>query len=133
MKSLLKLAVVPIFFISFAIQGAAPGIAPNGARDLMQAGTGSYGCTASDIAHYVARRAAGPITIDGRLDEPSWQMAQKSPRFVDMVSGAPGFYDTRAAALWDHPASSPLSATPCPAGPSSSSTSTSRDTFKSVC
>src|SRR5208283_1372389 len=63
----------------------------NGARDLLQAGTGSYGCTAPDIAHYVARRASGPITIDGRLDEPSWQKAEKSGRFVDMASGAPGF------------------------------------------
>jgi cellulose/xylan binding protein with CBM9 domain len=101
MRSLLKLAVVPILFVSFAIQAAAPVTAPNGARDLMQAGTGSYGCTAADIAHYVARRAAGPMKIDGHLDEPSWQMAEKSPRFVDMVSGAPGFYDTRAAVLWD--------------------------------
>ncbi len=73
----------------------------NGGRDLLQAGTGSYGCTAQDIAHYVAQRAAGPMMIDGRLDEPSWQKAKKSERFVDMVTGAPGFYDTRAAVLWD--------------------------------
>ena len=73
----------------------------SGARDLLQAGTGSYGCTAPDIAHYVAQRTAGPITVDGRLDEPSWQKAKKSARFVDMVTGAPGFYDTRAAVLWD--------------------------------
>jgi hypothetical protein len=72
-----------------------------GVRDLMQAGTGSYGCTAADIAHYVARRTAGPITIDGRLDEPSWQKVQKSGRFVDMVTGEPAFFDTRAAAMWD--------------------------------
>jgi len=72
-----------------------------GVRDLMQAGTGSYGCSASDIAHYTAQRAAGPITIDGRLDDPSWQKAQKSGRFVDMVTGAPTFFDTRAAVIWD--------------------------------
>ena len=100
MKFSCKLALVIIFLVlrwSPAF-GAEP---PNGVRNLMQAGTGSYGCTAADIAHYVARRAAGPITIDGRLDEPSWQKAEKSPRFVDMVTGAPGFYDTRAAVLWD--------------------------------
>ena len=30
-----------------------------------------------------------------------WQAADQSPRFTDMVTGEPGFYDTRAAALWD--------------------------------
>ncbi|HYO81618.1 MAG TPA: carbohydrate-binding family 9-like protein, partial [Bryobacteraceae bacterium] len=30
-----------------------------------------------------------------------WREAQRSPRFVDMVTGEPGFFDTRAAALWD--------------------------------
>jgi hypothetical protein len=32
---------------------------------------------------------------------PDWDAAPRSPRFVDMVSGEPGFFDTRAAALWD--------------------------------
>ena len=74
---------------------------PDGGQAYMRAGTGSYGCTANDIAHYTSRRAEGPIVIDGRLDEASWQKAEKSPRFVDMTSGQPGFYDTRAAVLWD--------------------------------
>jgi transposase len=39
--------------------------------------------------------------VDGRLAEAAWQAAPKSPRFVDMVTGQPGFFDTRAAALWD--------------------------------
>ncbi len=78
--------------------GAAPS---RGEQSWMRAGTGSYGCSAKDIAHYVCRKAAGPIVIDGRLDEPSWQKAEKSPRFVDMVTGDPGFLGTRAAALWD--------------------------------
>ena len=74
---------------------------PAGATDLLKAGTGSYGCTAQDIAHYTAKRASGPIKVDGLLDEPSWQMAEKSGRFVDEVTGAPGFFDTRAAVIWD--------------------------------
>ena len=83
-------------------EGAASGTgAPNGGQSWLKAGTGSYGCSANDIAHYVARRAAGPIVVDGLLDEPSWQRAEKSARFVDMVTGEPGFYDTRAAVLWD--------------------------------
>jgi hypothetical protein len=60
-----------------------------------------YGCPEEYIAHYTCYRAAGPITVDGRLDEPSWQKTVKSPRFVDMVTGEPGILDTRAAALWD--------------------------------
>lgn len=50
---------------------------------------------------YTCYRVKEPLTIDGRLDKPAWQLAPKSPRFVDMVSGEPGFFDTRAAALWD--------------------------------
>jgi len=61
----------------------------------------SFACTEKGIENYVARRAAGPIKIDGLLDEVSWQKAEKSPRFVDMVSGDPGWYDTRVAVTWD--------------------------------
>jgi hypothetical protein len=50
---------------------------------------------------YICRRAASPIVIDGKLDETAWQHAERSPRFVDVIGGTPGLYDTRAAALWD--------------------------------
>lgn len=50
---------------------------------------------------YTCYRAPAPLTIDGRLDEAAWRAAPRSPRFVDVVSGAAGLYDTRAAALWD--------------------------------
>ena len=52
-------------------------------------------------ARYICYRSAGPITIDGRLDEPSWQAAPKSDAFVDIVTGAPVWYDTHVALLWD--------------------------------
>ena len=58
-------------------------------------------CSESDIAHYTARRATGPIRVDGLLDETDWQKAEKSPRFVDMATGEPAIYGTRAAVLWD--------------------------------
>ena len=32
---------------------------------------------------------------------PDWSRAVRSPRFADMVTGEPGLFDTRAAALWD--------------------------------
>lgn len=57
--------------------------------------------TEADIATYTCRRVRRPPAMNGRLDDPAWQAAERSPRFVDMATGAPGFFDTRAAALWD--------------------------------
>lgn len=53
------------------------------------------------IAHYTAYRVDEPLQIDGRLDEASWQAAPRSPRFVDLITGEPTLYDTRAAVLWN--------------------------------
>jgi hypothetical protein len=53
------------------------------------------------IAHYTSRRIAGPLSIDGNLEKPVWRGAEKSRRFVDLVSGEPAFLDTRMASLWD--------------------------------
>jgi hypothetical protein len=55
----------------------------------------------SRIARYEALRARRPVTVDGRLDEADWKAAPRSPRFSDLVRGAPGIHDTRAAVLWD--------------------------------
>ena len=64
--------------------------------------TGSkFPCPENEIAHYTAQHVAGPITIDGRLDELSWKSAALSPRFVDILTGKPTVHDTRAAVLWD--------------------------------
>jgi len=60
-----------------------------------------YGCEEKDVGHYTCLRTAEKMVMDGRLSEACWQRAPKSPRFVDMVTGAPGFLDTRMAALWD--------------------------------
>ncbi len=54
-----------------------------------------------DPAHYTCYRAAGPIHVDGKLDEPSWLQAPKSNAFVDIVTGQPAWFDTRVAILWD--------------------------------
>ncbi len=53
------------------------------------------------IAHYTCYRTAGPIRVDGRLDEPSWQAAPRSQPFVDIVTGEPAWFDTRVALIWD--------------------------------
>jgi hypothetical protein len=53
------------------------------------------------VARYTAYRTPEPLTIDGKLDEPSWARAPRSPRFVDLITGRPTIHDTRAAVLWD--------------------------------
>lgn len=63
--------------------------------------TKMYGCSESDLAHYVCRRTSRPPMIDGRLDEDCWRRTSRSSRFVDLVTGTPGFLETRMAALWD--------------------------------
>jgi hypothetical protein len=61
----------------------------------------SYGCSEKDLAHYSCRRAGERFPIDGDLDKSCWRRAERSGRFVDLVTGGPGFLDTRMAALWD--------------------------------
>eukprot|EP00698_Gefionella_okellyi_P004325 TRINITY_DN14003_c0_g1_i1.p1 TRINITY_DN14003_c0_g1~~TRINITY_DN14003_c0_g1_i1.p1 ORF type:complete len:266 (+),score=29.77 TRINITY_DN14003_c0_g1_i1:119-916(+) len=51
---------------------------------------------------YTCHRTATPPSLDGRADSICWQKAARSARFVDMVSGDPGFFDTRSAAVWDN-------------------------------
>ncbi len=53
------------------------------------------------VAEYTCYRTAGPIQIDGKLDEPSWRLAPRSAPFVDIVTGEPAWFDTRVALLWD--------------------------------
>jgi len=63
--------------------------------------TKRHGCEDKDVRHYICRRTTEKIVIDGQLSEDCWEKTPKSPRFVDMVTGVPGFLDTRMAALWD--------------------------------
>ena len=50
---------------------------------------------------YTCYRTRAAPAVDGRLSGEAWRQAPRSPRFVDMVTGDPAFFDTRAAALWD--------------------------------
>lgn len=52
---------------------------------------------------YVCYRTSGPITIDGRMDEPAWNDAPWTNSFVDLqgsLNPLPRF-DTRVKMLWD--------------------------------
>ena len=60
-----------------------------------------YGASEEEIAHYRCHRTGSPGRLDGKAGDAAWLKAPRSPRFVDMVTGEPGYFDTRAAALWD--------------------------------
>src|SRR6266851_749687 len=52
---------------------------------------------------YVCHRASGSITIDGKLDEPSWKTAAWTKDFADIEGDRKPkpAYRTRAKMLWD--------------------------------
>jgi hypothetical protein len=52
---------------------------------------------------YVCYRAAGPITIDGKLNDPAWQAAPWTDYFVDIEGDRrpPPRFKTRVKMLWD--------------------------------
>jgi hypothetical protein len=53
------------------------------------------------VSQYTCYKTRTPLTIDGDIRKAAWLQAVWSPRFVDIVSGAPAVYDSRTAALWD--------------------------------
>jgi hypothetical protein len=59
-------------------------------------------CISEDrIAHLNCHKVKEPILIDGNLEKPVWKEAERSKRFVDLVTGDQAFFNTQAAALWD--------------------------------
>jgi hypothetical protein len=50
---------------------------------------------------YEARRAAGPITLDGQLDEPAWALADPIDQFSVYQQGTPPAQPILARLLWD--------------------------------
>lgn len=53
-----------------------------------------------NVPSYRAARATGPVTIDGRLDEPAWRDAFEAP-LVSSMTGGRVRYATVARLLWD--------------------------------
>ena len=51
--------------------------------------------------HYLCHKINENIPMDGKLEHPVWQKALKTRRFVDIIGGNPGLYDTHAAMLYD--------------------------------
>ncbi|MDR1419996.1 MAG: carbohydrate-binding family 9-like protein [Treponema sp.] len=63
-----------------------------------------YAGGADRVARLNCLKARDVFPVDGCLDKPVWKGAEKSGRFVDLVTGGPSLLDTRAAALWDEKA-----------------------------
>jgi hypothetical protein len=60
-----------------------------------------FPCPEDEIAHYTAFHVSEAITVDGKLNEAAWQLAPRSPRFVDILTGRPPIHDTYAQVVWD--------------------------------
>ena len=50
---------------------------------------------------YTAQKIVSSINIDGNMYKQQWQNAHWSKRFVDMVTGDAGMYNTQTALLWN--------------------------------
>jgi hypothetical protein len=66
-----------------------------------QAAEWKFPCPENEIANYTAYHIGQSLKIDGKLDEPAWRVAPRSPRFKDIISGQPALLSTHAAILWD--------------------------------
>lgn len=53
------------------------------------------------VPRLIARRATGPIKLDGKLDEADWAAAQRTSPFVTTMNGTPGTFEARAQVLYD--------------------------------
>jgi len=63
-----------------------------------------YGNPEKNLSHYTCLRTNQNIIVDGDLNKPIWQKAEKSSRFVDMVTGEPALLDTKMACIWNEDA-----------------------------
>jgi hypothetical protein len=72
-----------------------------GAAEPMVPERSKIPCDSAMAKVLTARRASGPVVVDGRLDDAAWASAEESARFVDLIAGTPTFRDTRVRLLWD--------------------------------
>ena len=55
----------------------------------------------NQTSDYTAKKIDTSIAIDGNIKKAIWENAAWSKRFVDMVTGSPGMYNTQTAILWN--------------------------------
>lgn len=56
---------------------------------------------AQTIQEYTAKRAPGPIVVDGRLDDKGWSDMPLTTKFVQYRYGTQTFFPTQCKMLWD--------------------------------
>ncbi|MCC6442467.1 MAG: carbohydrate-binding family 9-like protein [Armatimonadetes bacterium] len=54
----------------------------------------------SDLPTYICKRAAGPIVVDGNLDEAAWESAEPMSPFIISDGSGPSARPTEARACW---------------------------------
>jgi hypothetical protein len=59
------------------------------------------GCARRSTDFYVAHRTAGPIRVDGILDEPAWDRAEVAGPLLRSTDGSPARLATEVRILWD--------------------------------
>lgn len=79
---------------------------PTDGEDRLRAATipvvgSSTAPEAPDVPTLRVPRATGPIRIDGKLDEGTWQAAPLTAPFVRTMDGEPSDFGANARALWD--------------------------------
>ncbi len=80
---------------------------PDGQRETGRVAADDGEAPPPDVYHpprgYVCYRAAGPITLDGKLDDAAWRAAPWTDDFVDIEGDRrpPPRFRTRAKMLWD--------------------------------
>ena len=52
-------------------------------------------------ARYLCHKVDETLPLNGKLDHPLWRQAPRTGRFVDVIGGNPGLYDTKAALLYN--------------------------------
>ncbi|GAB3653260.1 carbohydrate-binding family 9-like protein [Echinicola sediminis] len=64
---------------------------------------GLFAQETEDRRHYVAYRSTESLTMDGKMDEPSWLSAEWSDLFIDIEGDKKPkpLYDTKMKMLWD--------------------------------
>ena len=60
-----------------------------------------FPCEDATLVRHTAFRTPAALKIDGRLNEPIWEQAPLSRRYVDLISGGPARHGTYAQIVWD--------------------------------
>ena len=96
-RALLRLPVLSFVLFLLSSAGAVRAAEPAGPVNPHA----KFPCPEDDVARYTACRVSEPIRIDGKLDEPVWSRAPRSPRFSDILTGGRALHDTHAMVVWD--------------------------------